>query len=73
MLFIYRHDVIFIFRFDECVEGGESILLDAYPVVEEMRRKHPKQFDTLTKIPAIFEKIRFEGFVNLQTYIDFIS
>ena len=45
------------FRFDECVEGGESILLDTYPVVEEMRRKYPKQFDTLTRVPATFETI----------------
>ena len=39
-------------RFDECVTGGESILLDAYPVVEEFRRTHPKHFDTLTRIPV---------------------
>ena len=55
-----------MFRFDKCVEGGESILLDAYAVVEEMRRKHPKQFDTLTKIPATFEKLCFVGYADFN-------
>ena len=35
-------------RFDE---GGESVLVDTYPVVEELRRKHPKQFEVLTHVP----------------------
>ena len=38
-------------RFDYCVEGGESVLVDTYPVVEELRRKHPKQFEVLTRVP----------------------
>ena len=48
------------FRFDECIEGGESILLDAYPVVEEMRKTHPKQFEILTRVPATFQKVHYE-------------
>lgn len=42
-------------RYDECVEGGVSTVLDAYPVVEELRMRHPKQFDTLTKVPVRFK------------------
>lgn len=46
--------LVFGCRFDECVEGGESVLVDAYPVVEEIRQKHPKQFNTLTRVPVPF-------------------
>ena len=38
-------------RFDDCVEGGESIIIDTYPIIEEFRIKHPKQFDVLTRVP----------------------
>ena len=44
-------------RNDDCVEGGESVLLDLLPVVEEMRRKFPQHFTTLTRVPATFERI----------------
>jgi len=44
------------YRNDACVEGGESVLLDAFAVVEEMRVKHPQHFATLTRVPATFEK-----------------
>ena len=47
-------------RNDSCIEGGESILLDSYAVVKEMRKTHPQQFETLTRIPATFQKIHFE-------------
>ena len=46
-----------MYRFDECVEGGENMLLDTYPVLEEMRRTHPKQFDTLARIPVTFQRL----------------
>ena len=42
---------------DPCIEGGESIMLDAYPVVKEMREKYPRQFDTLTKVPVTFYRV----------------
>ena len=29
--------------------GGESVLLDTYPIVEELREKHPKQLKVLTE------------------------
>ena len=38
-------------RLDSSVVGGESVLLDGYPIVEELRKNHPVQFDVLTKTP----------------------
>lgn len=32
-------------------------MLDAYPVVKEMREKYPRQFDTLTKVPVTFYRV----------------
>ena len=49
-----------VFRNDSCVEGGESVMLDSYPVVEELRANHPKLFDTLTMVPATFDRIHYE-------------
>ena len=56
----------FVCRFDECVDGGDSILLDGFAVVEEMRKVYPKQFDTLTRVPTTFQKIRYERFRQLS-------
>ena len=36
-------------RKDECVRGGESVLVDAMFAAEEFRRQHPVEFATLTK------------------------
>ena len=47
-------------RFDDCVTGGESVLLDSLPVLEELKRKYPTYFDTLVSIPATFQKIHYE-------------
>lgn len=47
---------ILFYRNDSYIEGGESILLDCYPVVKEMREKYPKHFDTLTKVPVTFQR-----------------
>ena len=43
----------FCCRFDECVEGGESILLDTYPVVEEMRKELPRLDRQLALVSAV--------------------
>ena len=40
--------------------GGESLLLDTFPVLEEMRIKYPEEFDTLTRVPATFQRIHFD-------------
>jgi len=45
-------------RNDPCVEGGETIILDGFAVVEELRRSFPNQFNTLTRTPVTFDKIQ---------------
>ena len=35
-----------VYRNDECVVGGENIMLDAFPVIEEFQVKHKQHFDT---------------------------
>ena len=35
---------------DECVSGGESVLVDALFAAEEFRRQHSVEFATLTKV-----------------------
>lgn len=47
-------------KFDDCVSGGESVLLDSLPVLEELKRKYPVHFDSLVSIPATFQKIHYE-------------
>ena len=47
-------------RNDSCIEGGESIMLDMFPVVEELRTKHPEHFEVLTQIPATFQRIHYD-------------
>ncbi|KAI0210552.1 Trimethyllysine dioxygenase [Lamellibrachia satsuma] len=47
-------------RYDTCVRGGESYLVDAWHVAEQMRRQHPQEFATLTRIPATFQKIHLQ-------------
>ena len=43
-------------RFDNCVEGGESIIVDTYPVIKQLRKEHPKQFEVLTRVPYIVHR-----------------
>ena len=52
-------------RNDKVVEGGESVLLDAYPVVLEMREKYPKEFETLTQIPVSVQRVHYKRLVSL--------
>jgi len=47
-------------RNDACVEGGESVLLDAFAVVEEMRKRYPWHFSTLARVPATFQRIHYK-------------
>ena len=47
---IFDRNVLF-FRFDDCVEGGESTVVDTVPVIEELRQKHPKYFKVLSRVP----------------------
>ena len=50
-------------RNDDDIIGGESLLLDTYPVLEEMRVQHPKEFHKLTRIPATFQKIHHKRLI----------
>lgn len=69
--------MLWFYRNDTCVKGGESTLLDSFPVLEEMRECHPKHFATLTKVPATFQKIHYERYyctavkVNLDPLVIF--
>ena len=55
-----NHSVVILSRNDSSIEGGESIMLDIFPVVEELRAKHPKHFEVLTRIPATFQRIHYD-------------
>lgn len=50
------------FRFDACVEGGESIFLDAFTVADEFRILYPDLFHVLTTVPATFQKVHYDRF-----------
>ena len=51
-----------ISRNDDQVEGGENVIVDAFPVVEEFRKTHPQHFTTLTQIPGTFQRIWKHGY-----------
>ena len=45
--------------FDACVAGGESTFMDGFLIAEELRRRRPADFATLTRVPATFQKIHY--------------
>ena len=47
-------------RFDENVAGGHSTFVHAHRVAEELRRRNPEAFETLTRVPATFQKDHME-------------
>ena len=47
-------------RYDPEVEGGHSIFLDGFYVLEELRKSHPDDFENLVRIPATFQKVHFK-------------
>ena len=49
-------------RNDECVEGGESIVVDALAVVEKLRVTHPHHFSTLVRVPATFNRTHYDRY-----------
>ena len=57
-LFMY----IVMYRFDDCVQGGESRFVDAFHVAETFRRQHPEKFMVLTRVPATFQKIHYDRY-----------
>ncbi|KAK7104337.1 gamma-butyrobetaine dioxygenase-like [Littorina saxatilis] len=46
-------------KFDDCVSGGESLIVDAFKVANEFRQSHPNEFEALATIPATFQKIHY--------------
>merc|ERR1712226_1209571 len=48
------------YHFHPLTVGGDSFLLDVFAVAEELRVQHASHFDTLTRIPATFQKIHFD-------------
>ena len=52
--------ISFRYRNDDCVEGGESVLLDMFAVAEELRVRHPHHFETLTHVAATFQKVHYD-------------
>ena len=47
-------------RFDDCVTGGETMFVDVWHVAETLRATCPNYFDTLTRVPATFQKMHFD-------------
>lgn len=47
-------------RFDSDIVGGESLFADSFEIAEIFRKEFPDLFDTLTKIPATFQKIHLD-------------
>ena len=67
--------VIFYFsvsRFDDCVKGGESSVVDAYPLIEELRQMHPRYFDILSRVPytAHYEHDSLDGLLVTSDIIE---
>lgn len=48
-------------RNDDCLEGGLNTLLDSHILLEEFKAKYPEHFSTLTRVPATFSDIHYEG------------
>jgi hypothetical protein len=44
-------------EFDDDVIGGKSLFLDAFEAAERLRQQDAISFDTLTRIPAQFQKV----------------
>jgi alpha-ketoglutarate-dependent taurine dioxygenase len=47
-------------RFDESIEGGATTFVDAFAAAETLRTTNPAAFDTLTQVPATFQKIHYD-------------
>jgi len=47
-------------RFDESIEGGATTFVDAVAAAEALRATNPAAFDTLTQVPATFQKIHYD-------------
>jgi len=41
-------------EYDDCVEGGNSILVDMFEAARLLRERFPKDFEVLTRVPVTF-------------------
>ena len=57
--------------YDDCISGGESYFVDAWPVIERLRAEHPTDFATLVRIPATFQKIHYNRSV-VRSWVTYI-
>ena len=47
------------------MEGGETLVVDILPVLEELKEKHPKQFETVLCTCQLSKKYHFQVINNL--------
>ena len=45
---------------DSQVQGGESLLVDAFAAADILRQKFPKYFQILSQIPVRFKKVHYD-------------
>jgi len=56
-------------KFDDCVVGGESLIVDLFKVAKEFRETNPEEFKTMCTVPATFQKIHYGRTIPVhQTY-----
>ncbi|XP_003385459.1 PREDICTED: uncharacterized protein LOC100633127 [Amphimedon queenslandica] len=44
-------------KFDDCVTGGETVLVDLYDTAQKLRSEYPHHFKTLTEVPYSIQRI----------------
>ncbi|OWF44526.1 Gamma-butyrobetaine dioxygenase [Mizuhopecten yessoensis] len=47
-------------RFDDSLEGGETLFVDLYHIAETFRRDFPEEFRLLTQVPFTFTRIHYD-------------
>ena len=45
---------------DECVQGGDNVLIDLLVAAEEFRYHHPEDFKILAQVPTTFYRIHYQ-------------
>ena len=45
---------------DECVQGGDNVLIDLLVAAEEFRSLHPEDFKVLSEVPTTFYRIHYQ-------------
>ena len=58
-------------RLDDCVTGGESMFVDAWHVAEMLRATYPDYFNTLTRVPATFQRVTFDR--EYTSYLRYVN